>query len=82
MYNPDIIKLSQSMPFSYEDCMIAYDMWADMNIAEAVLTMANVKQCSVSYIVCVFDTQFAMIDRQNNRSIAELQILLIQRGWF
>lgn len=82
MYNPDIITLSQSMPFSYEDCMIAYDMWEDLNIAEAVLTMANMQQCSVSYIVCVFDTQFASIDRQNYKAIAELQILLIQKGWF
>ena len=77
-----IVKIAQATPFRYDDVKAVYDMWEDDEVVECVLHSSMMLQQSPYYMMDVFEQQFRSIDRTNYRAIAELQVLLLMRGWY
>ena len=82
MVNEKILKIAQATPFKYDDVKAVYDMWDDDEVVQCILQSSMTLGQSPYYMMDVFEQQFRSIDRQNYRAIAELQVLLIVRGWY
>jgi len=80
--NKKALKNCMATPFRYDEVNEVYEMWDDDDVVECLLHYAMVCGYKPSYMINVFEAQFQEINRQNNRAIAELQILLLSKGWY
>jgi len=77
-----IKQIAEQTIWSFDTVMEIYREWEDDIITDKILSYALVTAMTPDRMSEEFDKMFAGITMEQFRAIAELQLLLLEKGWY
>lgn len=78
----ELLQFAYQFPYSLTVIANLWDEWGDFPTIEKILQNSLVSGSSPDLWSNAIDTLYRSIDRENNKAIAELQLILLKGGWY